>query len=153
MLMLLGFSVCAAAAGATAAPGAAVCAGGRVCAACTGWSAGDVTGGKGASDTAGCAGTGSGVICELARAPVTDAPPPGFGSIERRPKENHKVRPSTTTASAAMAPNEYLLGRGERLGLMSIGAANTGAANFRADPYGWDDVLMQRIAAASHRSA
>ena len=28
-----------------------------------------------------------------------------------------------------------------------------GAANFRADPYGWDALLMQRIAAASHRSA
>ena len=28
-----------------------------------------------------------------------------------------------------------------------------GAANFRADPYGWDTVLMQRIAAAANRSA
>jgi len=28
-----------------------------------------------------------------------------------------------------------------------------GAANFRADPYGWDALLMQRIAAAQHGSA
>ena len=28
-----------------------------------------------------------------------------------------------------------------------------GAANFRADPYGWDTMLMQRIAAASNRNA
>ena len=28
-----------------------------------------------------------------------------------------------------------------------------GAANFRADPYGWDSVLMQRIDAASDRNA
>ena len=28
-----------------------------------------------------------------------------------------------------------------------------GAANFRADPYGWDSLLMQRIAAAQHGSA
>lgn len=28
-----------------------------------------------------------------------------------------------------------------------------GQVNFRADPYGWDEVLMQRIAAAEHRNA
>jgi murein L,D-transpeptidase YcbB/YkuD len=28
-----------------------------------------------------------------------------------------------------------------------------GAANFRADPYGWDDILMQRIAAGANRGA
>ena len=28
-----------------------------------------------------------------------------------------------------------------------------GAANFRADPYGWDALLMQRIAASQHGSA